>query len=34
MPKSATILLIRHAEKTGDPVDATLTTAGGARAQA
>jgi hypothetical protein len=34
MPKSATILLIRHAEKTGDPVDATLTAAGEARAQA
>jgi len=34
MPKSATILLIRHAEKSGDPLDATLTPAGEARAQA
>ena len=34
MPKSATLLLIRHAEKSGDPLDATLTSAGEARAQA
>ena len=34
MPKSATILLIRHAEKSGDPLDAALTPAGEARAQA
>jgi hypothetical protein len=34
MPKSATILLIRHAEKFGDPLDPTLTPAGEARAQA
>jgi hypothetical protein len=34
MPKSATILLIRHAEKSGDPLDATLTPAGEARSQA
>lgn len=34
MPKSATVLLIRHAEKSGDPLDATLTPAGEARAQA
>ncbi len=34
MPKSATILLIRHAEKSGDPLNATLTPAGEARAQA
>jgi hypothetical protein len=34
MPKSATLLLIRHAEKSGDPDDAGLTPAGQARAQA
>ena len=34
MPKSATILLIRHAEKSADPLDAALTPAGEARAQA
>jgi hypothetical protein len=34
MPKSATLLLIRHGEKSGDPEDATLTAAGQARAQA
>jgi hypothetical protein len=34
MPKSATFLLIRHDEKSGDPMDATLTAAGEARAQA
>ncbi len=34
MPKSATILLIRHAEKSGDPLDVALTPAGEARAQA
>ncbi len=34
MPKSATLLLIRHAEKSGDPQDAALTPAGEARAQA
>src|SRR5690349_12608959 len=34
MPKSATLLVIRHAEKSGDPDDAGLTPAGQARAQA
>ena len=34
MPKSATLLLIRHGEKSGDPEDAMLTAAGQARAQA
>ncbi|BCT93600.1 hypothetical protein LYSHEL_26250 [Lysobacter helvus] len=34
MPKSATLLLIRHAEKSGDPDDTGLTPAGEARAQA
>ena len=34
MPKSATILLIRHAEKSGNANDAGLTAAGQARAQA
>ncbi len=34
MPKSATVLLIRHAEKSGDPLDVALTPAGEARAQA
>ena len=34
MPKSATLLLIRHAEKSGDPADSLLTAAGQARAQA
>lgn len=34
MPKSATLLLIRHAEKSGDPQDAALTPAGEARSQA
>lgn len=34
MPRSATILLIRHAEKSGDPLDAALTPAGEARALA
>ena len=34
MPKSATLLLIRHAEKPLDPHDESLTAAGQARAQA
>jgi hypothetical protein len=34
MPKSATLLLIRHAEKSGNAQDPTLTAAGQARAQA
>ena len=34
MPKSATLLVIRHAEKSGDPDDIGLTPAGQARAQA
>ena len=34
MPKSATLLLIRHAEKSGDADDPELTSAGQARAQA
>jgi hypothetical protein len=34
MPKSATLLVIRHAEKSGDPDDAGLTPAGQARAHA
>jgi len=34
MPKSATLLLIRHAEKSGDSDDTGLTPAGQARAQA
>ena len=34
MPKSATLLLIRHGEKSGDPLDPGLTAAGEARAQA
>lgn len=34
MPKSATLLLIRHGEKSGDPHDDSLTAAGQARAQA
>jgi phosphohistidine phosphatase SixA len=34
MPKSATVLIIRHAEKSGDPDDDGLTPAGQARAQA
>ena len=34
MPKSATLLLIRHAEKSGDPADPLLTAAGQARAHA
>ena len=34
MPKSATLLVIRHAEKSGDPEDRGLTAAGQARAQA
>ena len=34
MPKSATLLVIRHAEKPGDPDDTGLTSAGQARAQA
>jgi hypothetical protein len=34
MPKSATLLVIRHAEKSGDPDDTGLTPAGQARAQA
>lgn len=34
MPRSATVLVIRHAEKSGDPDDAGLTPAGQARAQA
>jgi hypothetical protein len=34
MPKSATLLVIRHAEKSGDPLDIGLTPAGQARAQA
>jgi len=34
MPKSATLLVIRHAEKSGDPDDAGLTPAGQARSLA
>ena len=34
MPKSATLLVIRHAEKSGDADDTGLTSAGQARAQA
>lgn len=34
MPKSATLLVIRHAEKSGDPDDIGLTPAGQARAHA
>jgi hypothetical protein len=34
MPKSATLLVIRHAEKPGDPDDTGLTPAGQARAHA
>jgi len=34
LPKSATLLLIRHAEKSGDPADSGLTAAGRARAHA